>query len=106
MTTKHPFAPASMIRRTVECPALRKCKPRSRAFASFAAMICAFRAALPTSWTSICGLSKLNWRSTASVSALIELVPPPKTNSPKPEAGSVETALVPVDTVTVVLAAA
>src|SRR5438445_489980 len=67
ITTRQPFAPASMIRRTVEWPARRKCQPRSRAFASFSAIICALSAGLPTSWTSICGLSNLNWRSTASV---------------------------------------
>src|SRR5438445_12189066 len=71
ITTRQPFAPASMIRRTVEWPARRKCQPRSRAFASFSAIICALSAGLPTSWTSICGLSNLNWRSTASVRLLI-----------------------------------
>src|SRR5207245_939758 len=44
ITTRQPFAPASMIRRTVEWPARRKCHPRSRALASFSAMICAFSA--------------------------------------------------------------
>src|SRR6266568_2608756 len=34
-------------------------------------MICAFSAGFATSWTSICGLSNLNWRSTASVKLLI-----------------------------------
>src|SRR5207249_1195107 len=33
MTTRQPFAPASMILRTVEWPARRKCHPRSSAFA-------------------------------------------------------------------------
>src|SRR3989475_388933 len=71
ITTRPPLAPASMTRRTVECPARRKCQPRSRALASFSAMICAFSAGLATSWTSICGLSNRNRCSTASVRALI-----------------------------------
>src|SRR2546427_7720989 len=49
----------------------KKNQPRSRALASFSAMICAFSAGLATSWTSICGLSNRNRCSTASVRALI-----------------------------------